>query len=138
MKLIAIWFVCLSMLVSSAYGFTLDGIKELKLIENDGTAHVIATVNFSSQNGKTNYSVNWNDEAFGDHFLSMRPFKCIESKTKHWCRVPYPYDIKRTVSATDLTDLEYDTLFVWKGPLNMASIFGMASIIRWLPRTAKL
>lgn len=44
----------------------------------------------------------------------MRPFRCLEGADKHWCHVPYPYEIKRDVSA-DLTDLEYDFLFVWKG-----------------------
>nr|MDJ0640618.1 hypothetical protein [Paracoccaceae bacterium] len=48
-----------------------------------------------------------------DHFLSMRPFKCLEGPEKHWCHVPYPYEIRRDLSA-DLTDLEYDFLFLWK------------------------
>ena len=34
---------------------------------------------------------------------------------KYWCRVPYPYEIKRQISSGDLTDLEYDLLFIWKG-----------------------
>ena len=61
------------------------------------------------------YRMALNEEVFSDHFLSMRPFKCLESPEKHWCYVPYPYEISRKVSADDLTDLEYDLLFVWKG-----------------------
>ena len=53
--------------------------------------------------------------SYGDHFLSMRPFKCLEGKAKYWCRVPYPYENRHVVSAGDLTDLEYDLLFLWKG-----------------------
>ena len=45
----------------------------------------------------------------------MRPFKCLEGSTKYWCRVPYPYENRRLVTADDLTDLEYDLLFIWKG-----------------------
>lgn len=60
------------------------------------------------------YSVEMNDEAFTDHFLSMRPFKCLEGPRKMWCHVPYPYEIARQASH-DLIDLEYDFLFVWKG-----------------------
>jgi len=60
------------------------------------------------------YTIDMIDAAFTDHFLSMRPFKCLEGPGKHWCHVPYPYDIKRDISA-DLTDLEYDLMFVWKG-----------------------
>lgn len=60
------------------------------------------------------YTVEMSATAFSDHFLSMRPFRCLEGPVKHWCHVPYPYDIDRNVSR-DLTDLEYDFLFVWKG-----------------------
>ena len=60
------------------------------------------------------YRVDWDDSKFGDFFLSMRPFKCLEGPEKLWCRVGYPYDIKRDLSTGDLTDLEYDLLFVWK------------------------
>ena len=60
------------------------------------------------------YAVTLNDAAFTDHFLSMRPFKCIEGPAKTWCHVPYPYAIARDTSQ-GLTDLEYDFLFVWKG-----------------------
>lgn len=60
------------------------------------------------------YALQMADTPFNDHFLSMRPFKCLEGPAKHWCHVPYPYAIKRNISG-DLTDLEYDFLFVWKG-----------------------
>lgn len=60
------------------------------------------------------YTVTMIDAPFADHFLSMRPFKCLESAEKHWCHVPYPYDLSRDVS-DGLTDLEYDFLFLWKG-----------------------
>ena len=60
------------------------------------------------------YRVDWDDSKFGDFFLSMRPFKCLEGPEKLWCRVDYPYDIKRNLTDGDRTDLEYDLLFVWK------------------------
>lgn len=77
----------------------------------DGARLHIANVS-QSETGK--YHLSMNDAAFTDHFLSMRPFKCLEGPRKHWCHVPYPYEIARDVSQ-DLTDLEYDFLFVWKG-----------------------
>ena len=70
----------------------------------------IASLEIDENNG---YTVTMHDDAFTDHFLSMRPFKCLEGPAKHWCHVPYPYEIARNVSG-DLTDLEYDFLFVWK------------------------
>ncbi len=89
----------------------LEGEKALKLVDGDGTATEIGTVSFG-KDGR--YAIDWDLSEFGEYFLSMRPFKCLEGPEKLWCRVPYPYDIKRKVSANDLTDLEYDTLFIWK------------------------
>ena len=83
-------------------------------MDGDGQEWAIATVTFSPERDGT-YQFALNDEVFTDHFLSMRPFKCLESPEKHWCYVPYPYEITRKVSTEDLTDLEYDLLFVWKG-----------------------
>jgi hypothetical protein len=60
------------------------------------------------------YSIDRTNGAYNDHFLSMRPFKCLEGPQKHWCHVPYPYEIQRDIS-DDLVDLEYDFLFLWKG-----------------------
>ncbi len=60
------------------------------------------------------YRVTMADAPFQDHFLSMRPFRCLEGANKHWCHVPYPYEIARNIG-DDLTDLEYDFLFLWKG-----------------------
>ena len=93
----------------------LVGSKTIKLVEADGRAHPVATVEFRPAGEKSTYTITWDESRFADHFLSMRPFKCLEGTTKYWCRVPYPYPIRRTVSASDLTDLEYDLLFVWKG-----------------------
>lgn len=101
--------------VSQSMAFSFDGKKEIKLQQEDETTHVVATIDFKTQDNSTTYNIEWNDQVFGEHFLSMRPFKCFEGDTKYWCRVPYPYEIKRHISETDLTDLEYDLLFIWKG-----------------------
>lgn len=60
------------------------------------------------------YTISLREALFSDHFLSMRPFKCLTGPDKHWCYVPYPYENARDIS-DDLTDLEYDLLFIWKG-----------------------
>lgn len=100
---------------TASYAFTFQGEKQIKLQQEDGTSIAVGTITFSNKEGRTTYEIDWNDTRFGEHFLSMRPFKCLEGETKHWCRVPYPYEIRRNISATDLTDLEYDLLFIWKG-----------------------
>ncbi len=52
-------------------------------------------VQFTETDGGSTYKISWNGERFGNHFLSMRPFKCLEGGRKYWCRVPYPYEIRR-------------------------------------------
>lgn len=87
-----------------------DGVRDVFLEQQDGTRIRIATLVVDDGD----YAVTMEDAAFTDHFLSMRPFKCIEGPDKHWCHVPYPYDIRRELPEGDLTDLEYDFLFLWK------------------------
>lgn len=99
--------VILALSASSAMAET----RVVHLQEANGNRIDIATLEIDDQGA---YSVEMNDESFANHFLSMRPFKCLEGPEKHWCHVPYPYDIKRNIS-DDLTDLEYDFLFVSKG-----------------------
>ncbi|MCV3270718.1 hypothetical protein [Roseobacter sinensis] len=83
------------------------------LKEADGTRIETATLAGPAES----YLVVLNDAVFSDHFLSMWPFRCIESAEKTWCHVPYPYDVQGGISE-DLTDLEYDFLFVWNGKAN--------------------
>ena len=64
--------------------------------------------------GVFDYKIKWETAQFEDHFLSMRPFKCLPGSEKLWCHTPYPYEIKRQLSSDDITDLEYDLIFVWK------------------------
>lgn len=62
----------------------------------------------------SSYKIKLDHSKFEDHFLSMRPFKCVPGGKKLWCHTPYPYEIKRHISDDDFTDLEYDLIFVWK------------------------
>jgi hypothetical protein len=97
--------------ISSAQAF--EGNKTIRLHPADGEPLTIGQVSFdASASGK--YVLSYDDTLFTDHFLSMRPFKCLEGDDKLWCRVPYPYENAQTVSEEDLTDLEYDLMFVWK------------------------
>ena len=100
-------FAAACLLATASYGQT----REVMLQAADGSEIQIASLEIA---GDGTYSVTMNDTAFADHFLSMRPFKCLEGPSKHWCHVPYPYEIHRNIS-DDLTDLEYDFLFIWKG-----------------------
>ena len=80
------------------------------LVDNAGQEIRIATIDLRNDS----YRLNWDESRFGDFFLSMRPFKCLQGPEKLWCRVPYPYSNRRSIQNGDLTDLEYDLMFVWK------------------------
>jgi len=92
------------------------GARTLSLIGGDGTAMQVATLRLEAPDadGAQGFTIDWDDALFGDYFLSMRPFKCLEGPKQLWCRVPYPYEIAREIQPGDLTDLEYAALFVWK------------------------
>jgi len=113
MRFILSLFLALSAVTAKASPIS-DGTRDVVLHPANGDPITIAKVTFVPDGEEYRYAINWNDELFADHFLSMRPFKCLEGAEKLWCRVPYPYEIARTVKATELIDLEYDLMFVWK------------------------
>ena len=101
---------CLTGFFFALGSMALAETKGIFLEDNNGARIEIGTLKL----GETgDYEIAMSDAAFSDHFLSMRPFKCLDGAEKTWCHVPYPYEIKRDLSA-DLTDLEYDLLFLWK------------------------
>ena len=100
---------------SAASADPLAGTKTVTLMAPDGSRLAVGRVRFEPDGDASRYALSWDEAAFEDHFLSMRPFRCLAGPDKHWCQVPYPYDIRRRVDAQDLRDLEYDMLFVWKG-----------------------
>ena len=104
----------LTCIAGSLAAAELVGRKTLRLMDGAGNDTVVGTVSFTSDGAGTTYVIEWDLSEFGDYFLSMRPFKCLEGPEKLWCRVPYPYEIKRRIAGDELTDLEYDTLFIWK------------------------
>jgi hypothetical protein len=75
----------------------------------------IGVASFEGSGDTRKISVTMHEPLFKDHFLSMRPFKCLEG-VKFYCHLPYPYEWKGEITATDLTDLEYALLFVQKDP----------------------
>lgn len=100
---------------AASHADPLPGEKTVSFIDGEGGAKRLATIRFAPQGDAATYQIEWLDAPFSNHFLSMRPFGCVEGVEKLWRRTPYPYDNRRSVTADDLTDLEYDLLFVWKG-----------------------
>lgn len=112
-----ILFLALLGTCTGALADPFSGQKEITLRAVDGTEIAIGHVTFhaDSATGTATYDLDLARDVFAQHFLSMRPFRCLEGPRQHWCHLPYPYDIDRRVSDDDLTDLEYDLLFAHKG-----------------------
>ncbi len=107
--------IVLALTFAAQTALALEGPKTVFLVDANGDRVAVADIEFSPADHGATYEIAMREAPFADHFLSMRPFKCLEGAEKHWCHVPYPYAINRTVTPNDLTDLEYDLLFIWKG-----------------------
>ncbi|KAG1661883.1 Regulatory protein NosR [Nymphon striatum] len=94
-------------LIAEEYSISLKGNSEK-------TFKIGKLITEESSQGGINYKIKFDMANFEDHFLSMRPFKCLPGGEKLWCHAPYPYEIKRYLTDKDHTDLEYDLIFVWK------------------------
>ena len=89
--------------------------SSIYLQEPSGAETNIGTINFKNQpDGSASFSIDISGDAFSDHFLSMRPFKCITGEADWFCYLAYPYEIRNTITPNNLTDLEYNLLFITK------------------------
>lgn len=88
--------------------------KTVYLVDHEGKETSIGNVTLGSPGEATHSAqVILDDTKFSDHFLSMRPFKCISGQEGYQlCHLPYPYTLKNIISSDDLTDLEYKLLFI--------------------------
>ncbi|MBS0599841.1 hypothetical protein [Plasticicumulans sp.] len=86
----------------------------LSLEPAQGPALVIGTVTLEADGDGERLTVAFDESRFEDHFLSMRPFRCLPAGEWLLCRLPYPYEHHRRIRDSDLVDLEYALLFVIK------------------------
>lgn len=82
------------------------------LMADNGRRFSIATLSISSFDQPDSYQLEMEAGVFSNEFLSMRPFKCLTVQGVMLCYVDYPYENLRKISRHDLTDLEYDLLFI--------------------------
>jgi len=88
----------------------------LRLLPVEGDALEMGTLSLMPDGDGYRFRLTWDESKFENHFLSMRPFRCLEGAEQMLCHLPYPYDNDRRVGNADLTDLEYDLLFIRKSP----------------------
>lgn len=114
---IALWLVLVSFSLSATESAPFPESATVYLIKNDNTELAIGKIQFGTAvDGKTGFTIDMDNSVFTEHFLSMRPFRCLESESEWFCFLPYPYDLRNTISIDDLSDLEYQLLFIKKTP----------------------
>lgn len=90
---------------------------QIILIDQSGQELDIGAVIFSTSSARaTHVNVEMNHDRFDDQFLSMRPFRCLTDPAEWFCYLPYPYELNKTITPENMTDLEYQLLFIWKSP----------------------
>lgn len=106
----------LSLLLSTAvFAKDFPPSANIYLVDSDERELQIGEVNFvNTDSGATSVKVSMDFTHFTGHFLSMRPFQCIEGNTEWFCYLPYPYDLRSLVTRDNLSDLEYQLLFIRK------------------------
>jgi hypothetical protein len=102
--------------IGTLYGADSVERKTVWLESRDQQKTRIATLFLTPEEQGYRTRIELNDAVFEDQFLSMRPFKCLPHPQQMLCYLPYPYELPRRITDADLTDLEYDLLFLHKTP----------------------
>ena len=103
------------LLFSQQLAADIVGQHDVTFYTADREPLVIATITFTAAEQGYDFTIAMREELFENHFLSMRPFRCIEGQ-QMLCHVPYPYEKTRHIHTDDLADLEYEFLFIEKTP----------------------
>lgn len=109
-RLIAIALLLLS--VAAPVHAELSGDKKIFLVGRDGENLEIGQVKFQPEGAVSNFDITIDESKFEVYFLSMRNFRCLKTGKNKICYLPYPYKIRNQVRKDDLTDLEYQLLFI--------------------------
>lgn len=107
--------------------------RSIYLSAADGTEVKIGTLHLTAADGRYSSRVVMDEQAYGDFFLSMRPFKCLSGEQQMLCHLPYPYENDDRIAPDDLTGLEYQLLFIRKAPndYGINPWFGVYYQLQW-------
>lgn len=92
------------------------GEKSITLVAHDGSRQTIGRVQFTPDGEAAKIAVTLDAPEFREEFLSMRPFRCLSGPQQMWCHLAYPYSTRSRITASDLVDLEYQLMFIWRTP----------------------
>jgi hypothetical protein len=100
---------------ASAQDAALSGTKIIWLTNAQGEKVQWGTVAFEPPaGGKQKFAVNPSPE-LKEHFLAMRPFKCLAGARQQLCWFPYT-QVAQEIVGNDFTPLEYALMFLHTKP----------------------
>lgn len=98
--------------VSAASSLAEEPAATVFLSNADGERLYIGELDSSATEAGHDFQFELATEEFGNYFLSMRPFRCLENGVSMLCYLPYPYDKPTQFSDAEMRPLEYDFLFI--------------------------
>ncbi|MBC8269195.1 MAG: hypothetical protein H8E36_10640 [Rhodospirillaceae bacterium] len=114
--LISLWILLFAFTAKPSMSTDLTGTRQIKLMSGAGEETSIGSITFEKKGDSYTYTFSLDDSKFAAHFLSMRPFKCLEGEVQYLCHLPYPYEKTHVISHGDFADLEHEFLFIHKKP----------------------
>ena len=129
----------LLLLALSSYSYAADfpPNASIYLVDAQQSETKVGDISFTDiDDGKTVVRVEIDNDQFTDHFLSMRPFRCIEGDTEWFCYLQYPYNLRSVITVDDLSDLEYQLLFLLKKPTEFGIHASMPNSVGFLRRNS--
>ncbi len=132
------YFVCAFIIALALTGFThaaeLSGSKAVTLHGNSGEKMIIGSVRFTPAGDNTKAEFTADPTLFGERFLAMRPFICLDGEKHSYCH--FPYKSPQRIRDNDLTDLEYQLMFLRK-PRSAVNIDAVNGLYYELKKTDK-
>ena len=111
----------------------LSGSKTAILVSNSGEKIIIGKVAFTQTAKGTQAVFTADAKVFEERFLAMRPFICLDGDKHSYCH--FPYRSPQIINDNDLTDLEYQFMFLRK-PRNSVSLDPTSGLYYELKKTA--
>lgn len=104
--------VCLFVISRGIHAADLSGARTVTLHGNAGEHIVIGQITFTARDSGDAFEFTPNRAAFEERFLAMRPFPCLDGVVHSLCH--FPYRGPRIIRDDDLSDLEYQCMFLQK------------------------
>jgi hypothetical protein len=111
-----LFLIFITLFSNNSSAIDTDRSMTITLHASDEESVDIGQVTFTAKEGGYSYELTLDEDKFEKQFLSMRPFDCMQKPKIMICHLPYPYQNNRFISNDDMTDLEYDILFLHKYP----------------------